>query len=44
MTRVPDRFEIPVTQLDCAQAFYEQVHGRPMRREPMGGNMLAMFP
>ncbi|MDP3654401.1 MAG: VOC family protein, partial [Rhodoferax sp.] len=26
-------FEIPTTQLEQAQAFYESVLGRPMRRE-----------
>ena len=29
-------FEIPTTQLDRAQAFYEAVLGHPMRRENMG--------
>lgn len=37
-------FEIPVRQLDRAQAFYEQVLGRPMRREAAGpGTTLAVF-
>ena len=29
-------FEIPTTQLDRAQAFYEAVLGQPLRRENMG--------
>ena len=29
-------FEIPTTQLDRAQAFYEAVLGHPMRRENRG--------
>lgn len=37
-------FEIPTTQLDRAQAFYEAVLGQPMRRESMGpGSELAVF-
>jgi len=36
-------FEIPTTQLDRAQAFYESVLGRPMRREPMGPSQGAVF-
>lgn len=36
-------FEIPTTQLDRAQAFYETVLGRPMRREAMGPSMGAVF-
>jgi predicted enzyme related to lactoylglutathione lyase len=36
-------FEIPTTQLDQAQAFYESVLGRPMRREPMGPSQGAVF-
>ena len=36
-------FEIPTTQLDKAQAFYESVLGRPMRREPMGPSEGAVF-
>lgn len=36
-------FEIPTTQLDRAQAFYEAVLGRPMRREAMGPSLGAVF-
>lgn len=36
-------FEIPTTQLDAAQAFYEAVLGRPMRRESMGPSQGAVF-
>jgi predicted enzyme related to lactoylglutathione lyase len=36
-------FEIPTTQLDAAQAFYEAVLGRSMRREAMGPSQGAVF-
>ena len=36
-------FEIPTTQLDQAQAFYEAVLGSPMRREDMGPSQGAVF-
>lgn len=36
-------FEIPTTQLDKAQAFYESVLGHTMRREPMGPSQGAVF-
>jgi len=36
-------FEIPTTQLDQAQAFYETVLQRPMRREAMGPSQGAVF-
>jgi predicted enzyme related to lactoylglutathione lyase len=36
-------FEIPTTQLDKAQAFYEAVLGHPMRRETMGPSEGAVF-
>ena len=36
-------FEIPTLQLDRAQAFYEAVLGRPMRRETMGPSQGAVF-
>ena len=36
-------FEIPTTQLDAAQAFYETVLGRAMRREDMGPSTGAVF-
>jgi predicted enzyme related to lactoylglutathione lyase len=37
-------FEIPSTQLDQAQAFYEAVLACKMRREPMGPSEGAVFP
>jgi predicted enzyme related to lactoylglutathione lyase len=37
-------FEIPSTQLDKAQAFYEAVLECKMRREPMGPSEGAVFP
>ena len=37
-------FEIPVRDLELAQAFYSAVCGQPMRREPMGEATLAVFP
>ena len=37
-------FEIPSTQLDKAQAFYEAVLGCKMRREAMGPSQGAVFP
>jgi predicted enzyme related to lactoylglutathione lyase len=37
-------FEIPVTDIDRAQAFYEAVLGRKLRREDFGGQTLAIFP
>lgn len=36
-------FEIPTTQLDRAQAFYEAVLGQPMHREAMGPSEGAVF-
>ena len=36
-------FEIPTTQLDKAQVFYETVLGCPMRREDMGPSQGAVF-
>ncbi len=36
-------FEIPTTQLDRAQAFYEAVLGQTMRRESMGPSQGAVF-
>jgi predicted enzyme related to lactoylglutathione lyase len=36
-------FEIPTTQLDKAQAFYEAVLGSPMRNEVMGPSTGAVF-
>jgi uncharacterized protein len=37
-------FEIPSTQLDAAQVFYETVLNCQMRREPMGPSEGAVFP
>ena len=37
-------FEIPSTQLNKAQAFYEAVLSCAMRREPMGPSEGAVFP
>lgn len=37
-------FEIPVTDMDRAQHFYETVLGRKLRREDFGGGQLAVFP
>jgi predicted enzyme related to lactoylglutathione lyase len=36
-------FEIPVRDMDRAQAFYETLLGTPMRREQMGPQTLAVF-
>jgi uncharacterized protein len=43
MTNAISWFEIPTMQLDQAQAFYESVLGRPMRRETMGPSQGAVF-
>jgi hypothetical protein len=37
-------FEIPVRNLDRAQAFYQQVLGVDLKRETMGSEQMAMFP
>ncbi len=37
-------FEIPVADMDRAQAFYETVLARKLRRENFGGQTLAVFP
>jgi hypothetical protein len=37
-------FEIPVRDMDRAQAFYEALLAKPLRREPMGPQTLAVFP
>lgn len=37
-------FEIPCTQLDQAQVFYETILSCRMRREPMGPSEGAIFP
>jgi predicted enzyme related to lactoylglutathione lyase len=36
-------FEIPVVNLDRAQAFYEKLLGQPLKRESMGPVTLAVF-
>ncbi len=36
-------FEIPVTDLPRAQAFYETLLGRPMQRMDMGSEAMVMF-
>jgi hypothetical protein len=36
-------FEIPVRDIDRAQAFYEALLAAPMRREAMGPHTLAVF-
>jgi uncharacterized protein len=36
-------FELPTTQIDKAQAFYETVLLKPMRREAMGPSQGAVF-
>ncbi len=36
-------FEIPVRDLDRAQAFYAALLGAPLRRETIGGHDLAVF-
>ncbi|MFO1194648.1 MAG: VOC family protein [Rhodoferax sp.] len=37
-------FEIPAPDLDASQRFYETVLDRPLRREVMGANTIAVFP
>jgi predicted enzyme related to lactoylglutathione lyase len=37
-------FEIPVHDIDRAQAFYERVLSAPLHRESMGPHTLAVFP
>ncbi len=37
-------FEIPVTNMPRAQAFYEALLGAPLRLEPMGPQTLAVLP
>jgi uncharacterized protein len=36
-------FEIPARELDRAQRFYEAVLERPMKRETMGSEQMALF-
>ena len=44
MSNVVNWFEIPVTNLDRAQRFYEAILGGHMHRESMGPNPMAVFP
>lgn len=44
MTSAIHWFEIPATDLDRAQRFYETVLGCTLRREPMGPGQGAVFP
>lgn len=37
-------FEIPVSDIDRAQVFYERILARPLRRETFEGSQLAVFP
>lgn len=39
-----DWFEIPLQDLDRAQAFYEALLGTPLRREALGPRTLAVLP
>ena len=41
---VPAWFEIPTSDLDRAQQFYEHVLAVQLRREDFGGGTLAVFP
>ncbi len=41
---VPAWFEIPVADLDRAQAFYETVLDVNLRREDFGAGVMAVFP
>lgn len=42
-TRAINWFEIPCADLGRAQAFYEHLLGRPLRREDFGGEPMAVF-
>lgn len=42
--RAVNWFEIPVADIDRAQAFYEAVLGAPLQRQVMGPQTLAVFP
>lgn len=44
MTQAINWFEIPVTDLDRAQNFYESMLDRTLRRQNFGGAVLAVFP
>lgn len=41
---VPAWFEIPTSDLDRAQAFYETILGVQLKREDFGGGAMAVFP
>lgn len=41
---VPAWFEIPTSDLDRAQAFYENVLGVQLKRADFGGGQMAVFP
>ena len=42
-TNAIDWIEIPVRDIERAQAFYSALLGAPLRRETMGGHTLAVF-
>lgn len=44
MSNAINWFEIPVTDMDRAQRFYETVLGRTLKRENFGGEVLSIFP
>ncbi|MDM4768208.1 VOC family protein [Pelomonas sp. SE-A7] len=44
MTNALNWFEIPVTDMDRAQRFYETLLDKPLRREAMGPYEMAVFP
>jgi uncharacterized protein len=44
MSNAINWFEIPVTDMDRAQRFYENVLGRSLHREAFGEEHLAVFP
>lgn len=44
MTPAINWFEIPVTDIDRAQTFYEKVLGRTLKRQEFGGGTLVVFP
>ncbi|MEJ8849938.1 VOC family protein [Variovorax rhizosphaerae] len=44
MSNAVNWFEIPVTDMDRAQRFYETVLGRTLKRQDFGSEQLAVFP
>jgi len=44
MTNAINWFEIPVSDMNRAQRFYEVMLARPLRREDFGGGEMAVFP